>query len=499
MNKKIFFFIIIIFLLFIPIISKAESEDCRNRGKNDCSMGSICSSNADCKSGDCERSTKTDSNGNRIWFCDCGEVDGDWIPFVPETSRTCAQEYGGKAEDWLCKDGAAFSWDLDYCLDKKTPTNTKFPIATTETGFLDTIFDPTGAAVKSVDEIQSILKSPSTKINIPGLNFSEPKAGTDETGQTYVFIPFIGEYLKAIYKWLIAALGVFAIVRLMQAGFGWLMSGGSAEKITVEKKKIQNAIAGLALAVGSYVLLYTINPVLVEFRNLKVPYITEINIGEVMEGEFEDESIGELPNPEYNPSIQTNNNIPFFSQCNKDWKTIPYGKGTVCNQGCGIASLAMVFTFYKNNVNPIYQNLTTPGSVAQVVLKEKIKTGDNNFVGTSYTIFKNTVKTYGLKTTYNIKEEETKKYLLQGMPVIAHVQNKNRERDKNLTKEQRVANSSCRFTGGGHYIVLTAYDQNTDIFSINDPGRRVPPPERKQATAKYLKENCKVDYILVKP
>lgn len=218
--------------------------------------------------------------------------------------------------------------------------------------------------VTSISEIKQILLKPTTKINIPGLNFSDPKTG-QEDGSTYVYIPFIGEYLSAIYKWFIGALGIFAVVRLMQAGFGWLMSGGSAELITVERKKIQNAIIGLTLAIGSYALLYTINPHLVEFRNLKILYIKGEEIYD-SEPTFAESGTTASPPTATTPgsSTVTSYKRMNYKQSDTRWANVPFdcaGTGKKGEETYNIYFNGCPFVSLVNVLNSFYENAGDPG------------------------------------------------------------------------------------------------------------------------------------------
>lgn len=100
-----------------------------------------------------------------------------------------------------------------------------------------------------------------------GLNWGE--AG----GQTSTFT-HIGDFIKWIYKYGIVVAGVLAVVMIISAGFDWVMSGGSQEKITGAHKKIGNALMGLFLVLMAYSVLNLINPYLVNFR---LPGIWMIN------------------------------------------------------------------------------------------------------------------------------------------------------------------------------------------------------------------------------
>ena len=89
----------------------------------------------------------------------------------------------------------------------------------------------------------------------------------------------IGTYISAVYKFFVGALAIIAVVMIMIGGFQWLMAAGSAEKVSQAKETIFGAIIGLVLALTSYLLLYTINPNLVQFKTLIVTYVTPNQLG----------------------------------------------------------------------------------------------------------------------------------------------------------------------------------------------------------------------------
>lgn len=73
------------------------------------------------------------------------------------------------------------------------------------------------------------------------------------------------EYLMQIYKFGLGAIGVSAMFMIMIGGYMYLTSAGNTSQTGKAKAVIADAIAGLVLALVSYVLLYTINPDLVNF------------------------------------------------------------------------------------------------------------------------------------------------------------------------------------------------------------------------------------------
>ncbi|MCF6277103.1 MAG: pilin [Candidatus Magasanikbacteria bacterium] len=89
----------------------------------------------------------------------------------------------------------------------------------------------------------------------------------------------IGDFLKYIYKYGVMVAGILATLMVIVAGFQWVASGGNAATIGSAKKRIFGAIIGLVLAVGSFTLLETINPALVELRLPNVWMINRIALG----------------------------------------------------------------------------------------------------------------------------------------------------------------------------------------------------------------------------
>ncbi len=76
----------------------------------------------------------------------------------------------------------------------------------------------------------------------------------------------IAEYIKAIYKYALGIVGILATVVLMFGGVLWIAAGGNAERIANAKSWIGAALTGLVLALTSYMILYIVNPGLVNFR-----------------------------------------------------------------------------------------------------------------------------------------------------------------------------------------------------------------------------------------
>jgi len=118
--------------------------------------------------------------------------------------------------------------------------------------------------------------TPELQIPLPTLpSFSEFTDLTlqGEAPNRYLWIPWIGQYIAAIYKYAIGIVGVLAGIMIVVGGLLWLTAGGSAERVSTAKSFVESSLVGLVIALTSYLLLYVINPNLVGFESLKVKYI----------------------------------------------------------------------------------------------------------------------------------------------------------------------------------------------------------------------------------
>lgn len=87
----------------------------------------------------------------------------------------------------------------------------------------------------------------------------------------------IALYIGIIYKWAIGFAAVLAVVAITYGGLLWMTAGGG-KRTDEAKKVIGNAIAGLLLALCSYLFLATINKDYVTFRPIKVASINQITL-----------------------------------------------------------------------------------------------------------------------------------------------------------------------------------------------------------------------------
>lgn len=83
-------------------------------------------------------------------------------------------------------------------------------------------------------------------------------------------IPWIAEYIRGLYKYGLSIGTMLAILSMMIGGVMWLISGGQQNLVKEAKAWIFAAISGSVLLFGSYLLLETLNPNLVNLNTVDV-------------------------------------------------------------------------------------------------------------------------------------------------------------------------------------------------------------------------------------
>ncbi len=112
--------------------------------------------------------------------------------------------------------------------------------------------------------------TPKLNIRIPGIDFAIPSLVKGHASSN-----FIGTYVSGVYRYLLGFAMTIAIVMIMVGGTQYVL-GASSGDITKGKNRIWNAIEGFVLLMFVYVILYTTNPELVLFREIRLIQIEEI-------------------------------------------------------------------------------------------------------------------------------------------------------------------------------------------------------------------------------
>lgn len=126
--------------------------------------------------------------------------------------------------------------------------------------------------------------APKLEVDVPTLQPFTTAGMEKPDAEGNIYIPFIGQYIVGIYKWALLVAGIIATVMIILGGFTYLTSGGDATRAGAGKERIGAAIFGLILLLGSYLLLYLLNPDLVQFKSLKINVIEPIELDIVKAG-----------------------------------------------------------------------------------------------------------------------------------------------------------------------------------------------------------------------
>lgn len=103
---------------------------------------------------------------------------------------------------------------------------------------------------------------PQLGVPIPGFSFT---TATEEDG--VVSVPYLAQYVNAVYRYMTAVVLVIAIVMVTYGGFRYLLA---ATPLGVKESKeiIIDAIVGMGLVLGAYVILNTVNPATLSLQTL---------------------------------------------------------------------------------------------------------------------------------------------------------------------------------------------------------------------------------------
>ncbi|MFA6587980.1 MAG: pilin [Patescibacteria group bacterium] len=88
----------------------------------------------------------------------------------------------------------------------------------------------------------------------------------DDQGKSVAYIQDLGAYIAGMYKWFSGAIGILAAVMVMYGGIKWMVAAGNRSRVQDAKETVFTALIAVVIALGSYLLLFVINPKLVNLR-----------------------------------------------------------------------------------------------------------------------------------------------------------------------------------------------------------------------------------------
>lgn len=181
--------------------------------------------------------------------------------FLPQTSQ-------GAGEGSSCTNNAECDPGL-ACLNKICPVVACLGEKVCSISSSDTIPSAQKSGAKWKNPTDNL------QIKIPGLSFSSVNCASGEICQ----VPWIGEYINAIYRYAIGIVGIVSAAIIMWGGFQWIIAAGNPQKITEARTWIVSAILGLFLAMSSWLILHQINPDLVKIGIINITPVDEFTSG----------------------------------------------------------------------------------------------------------------------------------------------------------------------------------------------------------------------------
>ncbi len=124
-----------------------------------------------------------------------------------------------------------------------------------------------------IEQVEGHITTPSLAVPIPGFDgFSSIQVQGSE-GQRYLDIPFLAQYISAVYTYALGIIVTIATVMVVIGGVKWMLARGDSGKVSDAKETLSRAVIGVLLALGSYAILNLINPELVNLRALRIQLV----------------------------------------------------------------------------------------------------------------------------------------------------------------------------------------------------------------------------------
>lgn len=214
------------------------------------------------------------------------------------------------------------------------------------------------------------------------------------------------------------------------------------------------------------------------------PAVAVVDLPWIQNGDLESQ-VGNDPD-EQCCSTHTAYGMPNFKQCDARWKCHPYAGHTgsstcnetscemnnICVSGCGITSSAMLLSYFGFAL--------TPPDIADFFLSEGFRDDLSNVTGAtcdgvSHVAICDAAKHWGKSCEESASFDDLETWLQASTaPVIAHV--------------RHGPDYKCKFTRGGHYIVIVGHTADGSGYTVSDPNSCE--EARTHGTREELSEEC---------
>jgi D-alanyl-D-alanine dipeptidase len=114
------------------------------------------------------------------------------------------------------------------------------------------------------------LVTPNLMIPIPGVKFSDNPSLVQCGSSKCITIPFLAQYVSGLFKYMVGVSLIVSSIIIVYGGFLYIVSATGVQMQSA-KEKIIDAVVGLAVFLGSYIILFNINPNLTKEPSLIIP------------------------------------------------------------------------------------------------------------------------------------------------------------------------------------------------------------------------------------
>lgn len=110
---------------------------------------------------------------------------------------------------------------------------------------------------------------PKLSVPIPHLSFSSVAVQGPE-GKRFMDIPFLAQWIGGLMNYILGIITIIVVVMITIGGILYLTAGANTSRVTKAKTIMADAVVGMLLAMGTFLILRTINPTLVHLTPLRV-------------------------------------------------------------------------------------------------------------------------------------------------------------------------------------------------------------------------------------
>ena len=125
--------------------------------------------------------------------------------------------------------------------------------------------------------------APKLNIDIPTVQFTDSITGDE--------LPFVGEYINGMLDFGIGFLVIIAMVVLIGSGIVYALSAGNQSRVAKALEMIHYSLVGVAIALGSYTILYIIDPDLTTFEALNIAQVARVEFEQFDHFTFHDDAV----------------------------------------------------------------------------------------------------------------------------------------------------------------------------------------------------------------